>query len=63
MSHAAKKNLTYHLWWHPHNFGANQEENFRFLEKILIHYQKLHKKYGFESYSMSELARKLRNEG
>lgn len=63
MSHAAKKNLTYHLWWHPHNFGADQEENFRFLEKILAHFKFLESKYGFQSYSMSELARKISNEG
>ena len=33
MNYAAKHGLTYHLWWHPHNFGANISENFSFLEK------------------------------
>ena len=56
MTYAAKNDLTYHLWWHPHNFGINQNENFQFLEKILIHYQFLNNKYNFQSYTMSNLA-------
>jgi peptidoglycan/xylan/chitin deacetylase (PgdA/CDA1 family) len=56
MTYAAKHNQTFHLWWHPHNFGINQEENFFFLEKILQHYQLLSQKYNFKSYTMSELA-------
>ena len=56
MSHAAKNGLTYHLWWHPHNFGINQDENFNFLENILIHYRDLHQKFHFQSYTMSGLA-------
>lgn len=59
MTHAAKNNLTYHLWWHPHNFGINQKENFSFLKKILEHYLFLNKKYSFTSYTMTELANKL----
>jgi hypothetical protein len=56
MTHAAKNNLTYHLWWHPHNFGINQDKNFVFLEKILKHYQKLNTQYNFQSVTMSKLA-------
>lgn len=59
MTHAAKNNLTYHLWWHPHNFGINHLENFQFLEQILIHYKFLNQKYGFESITMSSLAERL----
>ena len=59
MTYAAKNNLMYHLWWHPHNFGINQEENFKFLEQILSHYLYLNKKYSFTSYTMSELAEQL----
>ncbi len=62
MTHAAKNNLTYHLWWHPHNFGINQQKNFSFLDSLLIHYQYLHRKYNFSSYTMSELALKIKNE-
>jgi hypothetical protein len=56
MTHAAKNNLMYHLWWHPHNFGVAQDENFAFLKKILDHYLYLNKKYAFTSYTMTELA-------
>ncbi len=59
MTYAAKNNLTYHLWWHPHNFGINQDENFAFLEKILQHYHKLAKKYKFHSITMSDLAKNI----
>lgn len=61
MTYAAKNKEVYHLWWHPHNFGKYQNENFAFLEKILKHYQKLHKTYQFESMSMKTIADKLKN--
>lgn len=56
MSYAAKKGELFHLWWHPHNFGAYQDENFDFLEKILKHYQKLKIKYNFTSCTMKKAA-------
>lgn len=55
MTYAARKNKCYHIWWHPHNFGKNIEENFNFLEDILIHYKKLKDQYNFESVSMNKL--------
>jgi hypothetical protein len=61
MTYAAKNNLTYHLWWHPHNFGMDQDENFIFLEKILTHFQFLNTKYNFQSYTMSSLANIIKN--
>ena len=62
MTYAAKNNLTYHLWWHPHNFGTSQNENFDFLEKICKHYNELNKKYNFQSLTMSKLANQILNE-
>ena len=62
MTHAAQHGLTYHLWWHPHNFGVNLTENLAFLEKILMHYKKLSLKYGFSSVSMQQLAGLLKIE-
>ena len=59
MTYAAKNGLLYHLWWHPHNFGINQDKNFSFLEKVLQHYTYLNKKYDFTSYTMSEVAEML----
>lgn len=52
MTFAAKNNLNYHLWWHPHNFGSNMEENFKNLELILKHYLYLKEKYNFQSSTM-----------
>jgi peptidoglycan/xylan/chitin deacetylase (PgdA/CDA1 family) len=59
MTHAAKNKLLYHLWWHPHNFGQNQDANFAFLEDILIHYKKLNETYGFSSITMGNLAEQI----
>ena len=59
MTYAAKNNFTYHLWWHPHNFGIYQNENFSFLEEILNHYDKLNKEYNFQSYTMTALAKEI----
>ncbi|MDC8000252.1 polysaccharide deacetylase family protein [Aequorivita todarodis] len=60
MTYAAKNNLVYHLWWHPHNFGRNTNENILFLEKVLNHYEYLKKTYRFQSITMGELSTKLR---
>lgn len=59
MTYAAKNKLAYHLWWHPHNFGADISNNFSFLEKILIHYQNLNKVYNFQNINMQQLAKEL----
>jgi len=55
MTYAAKNNQIYHLWWHPHNFGNNPEENMADLRKILEHYKKCQEEYGFGSLTMAEL--------
>jgi len=62
MTYAAKNNLIYHLWWHPHNFGVNQKENFLFLSKILAHYSYLENKYGFQSMTMNEISNLIQEE-
>lgn len=56
MEYAAINGLTYHIWWHPHNFGIHQAENFYFLNKILEYYSYLNEKYNFKSYTMAEVA-------
>jgi peptidoglycan/xylan/chitin deacetylase (PgdA/CDA1 family) len=55
MEHAAKNNLIYHLWWHPHNFGINREKNLNNLSSILDCFRQLSGKYGMLSRSMGEL--------
>ena len=54
MTNAAKKQSLFHLWWHPHNFGINQEENLYLLSDILTHFKKLKKLYGMKSMTMNE---------
>lgn len=56
MSHAARTGTVYHLWWHPHNFGADLEANARFLDEILAHYHALSERDGMRSLTMGELA-------
>ncbi len=56
MTHAAKNNLLYHLWWHPHNFGQHTERNMETLRAVLAHYKKLNTEYGFESVTMKDCA-------
>ncbi|WP_241492519.1 hypothetical protein [Lacinutrix himadriensis] len=55
MTHAAKHKKNYHLWWHPHNFGQNTEENFKALETLFIHYSTLNNTYNFSSKTMTDL--------
>jgi len=62
MKYAAKKNELYHLWWHPHNFGANMDENFKNLEEIFEEFEKLNKKYNFQSNTMTELTLNILNQ-
>jgi peptidoglycan/xylan/chitin deacetylase (PgdA/CDA1 family) len=55
MTEAAEKGENFHLWWHPHNFGVNLEENMANLEILLQHYQRLNEQYGMLSLTMKEL--------
>lgn len=55
MTFAAKNNEIYHLWWHPHNFGNNPEENIANLKEILKYYLSCNEKYGFQSVTMNEI--------
>lgn len=59
MTYAAKNNQIYHLWWHPHNFGKNMKENFKFLDDILQHYIYLNQTYGMESLNIQEVVKGL----
>lgn len=59
MTIAAQKHQLYHLWWHPHNFGADTDKNFIFLEEILRHYTSCKNEYGMHSLSMTQLSNLL----
>ena len=56
MLHAAKKGLTFHLWWHPHNIGVRTQEHLNQLEEIFRYYSELQKIYGMQSLNMGEAA-------
>lgn len=49
---AARQGSTFHLWWHPHNFGAHTEENLTVLESILRTFKRMAAEYGMQSASM-----------
>ena len=55
MSYAARHNMIFHLWWHPHNFGTNQRKNLRNLSHIVRHYEYLRERYGMKSLNMAEV--------
>lgn len=57
MTKAAKEGRAFHLWWHPHNFGAHPRESLAFLAKLLVHFGDLRRRYGMESLTMAEMAR------
>ena len=54
---AAKEAKGFHLWWHPHNFGADVLRNINFLTEILNYYKFLNIEYGMRSLSMSEISK------
>lgn len=59
MLHAAKNNLTFHLWWHPHNIGVRTPEHLEQLEEIFRYYSYLQERYGMQSLNMGEMVQKL----
>lgn len=56
---AAQNKENFHLWWHPHNFGKNTQENLELLEEILIYFDYMRKKYGIESLNMNEVSNRI----
>ena len=52
---AAKNGKIFHLWFHPHDIGINQDINFGLLDEILAHYKKMAEKYGMKSMNMKEV--------
>jgi hypothetical protein len=56
METAARRRRLFHLWWHPHNFGVDLQENLAFLRKILDHFRILQDRYGMRSMTMAAVA-------
>lgn len=59
---AAKNDLVFHLWWHPHNIGVMTDQYLAQLEEIFQYYHQLKEKYGMESLNMGEAARRMEEE-
>lgn len=56
MHDAAAGDRLFHLWWHPHNFGADTERNLACLGEILGYFGYLRERYGMQSLNMGEVA-------
>jgi peptidoglycan/xylan/chitin deacetylase (PgdA/CDA1 family) len=56
MSAAASQGTIFHLWWHPHGFGADPDENLAVLERILDYYDRLRDSLGMRSMTICEVA-------
>ena len=57
ITHAAKQDEVYHLWWHPHNFGYNSKNNLDDLEEILKHIRYCRSTYGMASSNMHDISK------
>lgn len=62
MLKAAKEDLVFHLWWHPHNIGLRTQEHLAQLEEIFEYYLELKKTYGMESLNMKEAVLRMEQE-
>jgi peptidoglycan/xylan/chitin deacetylase (PgdA/CDA1 family) len=61
MTYAAERGLVYHLWWHPHNFGAHLEQNMNLLRRILVYFRMVRERYGMQSMNMADLSSRMLN--
>ncbi|WP_029032981.1 polysaccharide deacetylase family protein [Salinimicrobium terrae] len=60
ITNAAQNGETYHLWWHPHNFGDDPVASMNDLELILQHFKICKEQYGLQSVNMQELQNSIR---
>ncbi len=60
---AAKQGKLYHLWWHPHNFGKDLDENMAVLGSVLESYRENREKYGMMSLNMAEIGDRCSHDG
>jgi hypothetical protein len=58
MRHTARRGEVFHLWFHPHNFGIEQDRNFAVMERIAIEAVRLRDRHGWPSLTMAEAARR-----
>jgi peptidoglycan/xylan/chitin deacetylase (PgdA/CDA1 family) len=60
---AARTRRIFHLWWHPHNFGAAPEANLAGLRRVLEEFDRCRAAYGMRSLTMAETALAAREVG
>ena len=60
MRDAAQRGRDFHLWWHPHNFGASTSENLAMLGAVLREHRSLRDRHGWPSRNMGEAAREAK---
>ena len=53
---AARTGRIFHLWWHPHNFGAHLRDNLLFLRGILEEVDRRRQRGTIVSLTMAEVA-------
>ena len=56
MKLAAQSGGTFHLWWHPHNFGRHPKENLARLDELLDTFRYCSDSYGMTSSNMRDFA-------
>lgn len=56
---AARQGKNFHLWWHPHNFGRNVQDNLEFLDRVLQCFRVAQRCYGMRSCTMGEIGASL----
>jgi len=62
LRYCARQGSIYHLWWHPHNFSIELEENISRLENILDCYGEMNENFGMKSLNMGDIVRKVQNQ-
>jgi len=60
MGAAARSGGLCHVWWHPHNFGADPDANLANLRALLDTFDRLRGEHGFASLTMGEVAERAR---
>jgi hypothetical protein len=56
LAYAATHGRMFHLWWHPHDFGAHVAENLAVLRRILVCFDELRARHGMMTMTMAEAA-------
>ena len=56
MKTAARTHQVFHLWWHPHNFGGDLDENMALLRQILETFVACRDMHGMRSMTMADVA-------